>query len=96
MIPNDKDTKPYILKYLCNIELPRSQYITTSIINYGHYIDNMFTLENFTHTFQWQLINTVNSQNPDKINKDILMLRYNQLLVDRYSDTAFLIKHITK
>ena len=41
-IMNEKDTKPYILEHLDNIKLFRSQYIATSIINYGTFIDDMF------------------------------------------------------
>ena len=44
-VTTESDVKPYILELLDNIKLSRSQYIATSIINYGSYIDNMFALE---------------------------------------------------
>ena len=42
----EKGTKLYILAHLDNIILSRSQYIATSIMNYGPYIDNLFALVN--------------------------------------------------
>ena len=52
-ITNEKDTKLYLLEHLDNIKLPRSQYIATSIINYGPYIDNMFALVDFAYNICW-------------------------------------------
>ena len=48
LISRETDAKPYIPKLLDNIKLSQSQYIATSVINYGLYIDNMFALKNFT------------------------------------------------
>ena len=69
-ITNEKDIKPYILKHLNNIKLSTSQYIATSIINYGPYMDNLITLEHFTHTLHRQLINAINSKLPIGTNKE--------------------------
>ena len=60
-ITNEKDTKPYILRHLDNIKLSRSQYISRYIINYGPYIDNMFSLENLAFSFHRKLIDLINS-----------------------------------
>ena len=82
--------QPYILEHFENIKLSRSQYIATSIISYGPYRD-MFVLENVIHTFHRQLITIINSKPLTEINTDMLMPKYNQFLVPRYSDTVFLI-----
>ena len=50
-LTNKKDTKSYMLLHLKNIKLSRFQYIATSIINYGTYIDDMFVLEESTNIF---------------------------------------------
>ena len=57
---NEKDTKPYIFNHIDNIKFSRSLYIAPSTINYGPYLDNMFPLENFAHTFHAQLITIIN------------------------------------
>ena len=44
-ISHRKDIKPYILEHLDNVKLSRSQCIATSIINYGSYKENIFTLQ---------------------------------------------------
>ena len=91
-ITTEKDNKQYILEHL---DKSRSQYIVTSIICYDPYSDSRFTLENFAHTFCRQLIWLINS-NPAEMSKDVLMPKYNQLQIDRYSDTIVLSKQITK
>ena len=68
------DFKPYILEHLDNIKLSRSQYIATSIINYGPYIDNMFAFENFAYAICRQL-STVISSNPSSLPHDLLIPR---------------------
>ena len=50
-----KDVKPYVLEPLDDIKLSRSQYIATSIMSYGSYINKMFVLKNFTYAFCRQL-----------------------------------------
>ena len=57
---------------------------------------NIFGVENFIHTFLRQLINIIHLRHPAVINKDVLMAKYNQLLMDRHSDIVFLIIQITK
>ena len=96
MVCTKKDTKPYILEHLNNIKLSRSQYIATFIINYGLYIDNMFTLENFVYNFCKQLINVMNSKPSVELNADILMPKYNQIILDTYSESTFLLRQTTK
>ena len=44
-ITNQKDIKLYTLEYLDNIKLSRSQYIATSIIKCGPYIDNILPMK---------------------------------------------------
>ena len=56
-ITMEKETKPYIFEHVDTIKLSRSWYIMTSITNYGPYVDNMFGLENFIHTFCRQILN---------------------------------------
>ena len=53
-ITKESDVKPYIFKFLDNSKLSRSQYIATSIINGGLYIDNVFALKYFSHTLHRQ------------------------------------------
>ena len=91
-IANNKDTKPYILEHLDNIKLSTSQYIATSIFNYGPYVDNTFTLQNAVYTICRHLIKVINLKPPMKLNQDILMSKYNKLQLDSYSDTIFLIR----
>ena len=45
-ISSKTDAKPYIPELLDNIYLLHLQYMATSIINNGPYIDNMFALKN--------------------------------------------------
>ena len=92
----EKDIKLYILEHLNNFKLLRSKHFAASIINYDPYIDNKFTLEYSTYNFNRQIINVINSKPSVEISKDILMSKYNQLLMDKYSDTTFLIRQITK
>ena len=58
------DVKPYILEPLDNIKLSRSQYIATSIINYGPYIDNMFAVKDFVYALCRQLSTVITSKTP--------------------------------
>ena len=88
-----KDAKSFIIEHL---KISRSQYIAIFVINHGQYIDNMFTLENFAYTSYRQLINVINSNLPMELNGDIILPKYSQLLMDRYSDTTFLIRQIIK
>ena len=84
--------KPYIVEYLNNIKLSRSQYTATYSIKYGPRIKNMYALEKFAYKFHQQLVNMIDSRLPIKDYKDILMPTYNQILRDRYNATAFLIR----
>ena len=95
-ITSEEDTKPYILGHLDNMKLSRSQYIATSSISYGQYTENMFALEAFPHDFCIKLINIINSKTLARLNKDILIPRYNQILLDRYSDATFILRQTTK
>ena len=61
-ITTESDVKPYILEPFNNIKLSRSQYIATSIINYGPYIDNMFALEYFAYALCRQLSTVITSK----------------------------------
>ena len=93
---NKKDTNPYILKQLDNIKLSRSQFIATFIINHGPYMGNMFSIENFHHTFVTKFINETSSKHPSEISKDVFMPKHNQILMDRYCDTTYLIRQLSK
>ena len=93
-LTNKKDTKPNILEHL-DINLSRSQYIATSIINYDSYINNMFALEKFSHNFMKQLVNVINSKPPERLNRDKPIFKYNQIPLYSYSDTVILIDQIT-
>ena len=94
-ITTESDVKLYILEPLDNIKLSRSQYIATSIINYGPYKDSMFALENFAYALGRQP-STVITLKPPIPCLDPLMHRYHKILHDRYSNIVFLIKQITK
>ena len=94
-ITTESDIKPYILETLDDIKLSRSQYPATSIINYGPYIDNIFALENFIYALHRQL-SRVKTSKPQSLVHNPLILRYDKLLHDRYSDIVFLIEQITK
>ena len=96
LVRNEKEVCPYMLEHQDNIKLSRYQYIATSVINYCLHVDNMFSLENFTHNFCNQLTDVVNSSTPTRHKKDILMPKYNQILLDRYNETTFLLQKITK
>ena len=63
-ITTELDVKPYTLEHMDNIKLSRSQYIVTSIINYGPYIDNMFALKNFAYALHRQLATVITSKPP--------------------------------
>ena len=56
----------------------------------------MFTLKDFTHTFQKQLAKVITLKPPAISSQDTLMTKYDQPLNDRHSDTALLIKQINK
>ena len=56
----------------------------------------MFALENFVYNFKRKLNNVFKSEHPTKLKAGNLMLKYNQILLDRYSDTTFLLRQITK
>ena len=73
----------------------RSQYVATSIIKYSSNVNNMFALENYTHNFCRHSLNVTQFKAPAEINEDILIPKYNELLMDRYSNMAFLIRQIT-
>ena len=64
------------------IKLFRSEYIAKYSINNGPYKMNMFAQENFAYTFCRQLINVINSKPPPEVNKDVLMPKYNKILLD--------------
>ena len=49
----------------------------------------MFALENFANTFCQHLVKVINLKLPTEINKEILMPKYNQIVIDRYSYTVF-------
>ena len=84
----ESDVKPYILEPLDNIKLFRSQYIATSIINYGPYIGNMFAIENFAYALCRQLSTIITSKHPS-LAHDPLIPRYDKLLHNRYIDICF-------
>ena len=75
-LTNEKDTKPYIREHFNNMKLSRSQCIVISIFNYGPYIDNMCTLENFTYNFHRELIRIINPKLSMEISNNFLMLKY--------------------
>ena len=99
---NKKDKKQHMLKHLGNIKLSKSQYIYTSIINYWPYVDNMFTLQNSTHSICKQLINVIKLKPMGKLNKMHLspnitkIPKYNQIVLDGFSGTTFLLQQIMK
>ena len=87
----------YIPKLLANIKLWWSQYIATSVINYGLYIGNMFALKNLTYTFCRQLVKVITSTSHHHITDPwSLMAKYNQLLNNWSSETIFLFWQIIK
>ena len=86
-ITDEKDIRPYILGLLDNTKLSMSLYIAASIINYSPYINNMFDSKCLHNGSSVVLLLVWNP--PEKLT-DIIMPKYNQLLMGRYSDTSLL------
>ena len=59
------------------------------------YIDNMFPLK-ISLAPSTELARAITSNPPTELTNDQLMPKYNQLLKDRYTDTIFLLRQVTK
>ena len=58
------ETKLDFIGQLNNVTLSRFQSIATSVITYGLYVQNMFTMQNFAYKIWKQLINVMNYRPP--------------------------------
>ena len=58
----------------------------------------MFVLENFTYAFCRQLVRVITLQPPTELTHEppVFMIMYKQLLQERYGDTVFLLRQISK
>ena len=56
----------------------------------------MLAIENLAYNFCRKLISLINSNFPTEFNTDVLMPKYNKILLDRYNDTTFLLRQITE
>ena len=81
----ESDVKPYILEPLDIIKSSSSQYIATSIINYGPYIDNILHLKILP-------MHSADNFPPPSLAHNPLIPRYDKHLHNRYSDILILNK----
>ena len=79
----DTKTKPYIVEQLNNIKLSRSQYIATSIIKYGGYIENLFAMQNSNCKFYQQPMNIL-ALGPLQKYSETIIPKYKKIPNGRY------------
>ena len=99
LISTESYVKPHILEPVDNIKLSRSQYIVTSITNYGPYIVTCLHSLTFclstlqTNFYRYNL--KITSPSPS-LAHDPLIPRYDKILHYKYGEIVLVIKQIIK